>query len=209
MRTPWGDSRRRLRSETLRVPHALGFRRVRRGDNDEIGPCQQGVEIVRGMNFNAWNVVLRARIDPEHGHAKRLAQPGRLVADAPYPDDDGGGVREVDVRALARLLIPALLLSAPVLAQDPEGYTLQLLSTSQESAMRQFLERHRFEEPVATFHYERNGKALIGLVHGAYPGPSAAKAAAERVRKSVAGVDPWVRRLRSVQADAGGSGASR
>src|SRR5262245_22365075 len=63
------EIRRALHSaEPLRVPHALGFWRMRGGDNHKIGAWQQGIEVGDRMDLHPSDRIFLARIDPEDRH---------------------------------------------------------------------------------------------------------------------------------------------
>lgn len=86
-----------------------------------------------------------------------------------------------------------------VLAQNPEDYTLQLLATRSEDLMRTYLEEHHFNQPVAYFAFQREGKQWYAAVYGAYPGKSQAQRAVATLPPEVGKNTPWIRQFGGIQ----------
>ena len=105
--------------EARTVHEALGGRRVRHGQNHEVGARQLVVEPVGVVQLlDARRLVLAAGIDADHGDAECRGEPGRLGADAAYPHDEGSGFGQVDdVAGLPRGRTPL----APQLLRDSSG----------------------------------------------------------------------------------------
>jgi DamX protein len=85
-------------------------------------------------------------------------------------------------------------------AQAGEHYTLQLLVSRSEDAVRAFVERHGLEGELAWYHRLQNGQDRYTLVFGSYPDSAAAQAAITRLPAPVQRDKPWPRSFASVQA---------
>lgn len=81
-------------------------------------------------------------------------------------------------------------------AQNPGYYTVQLMSTGDESLLLKFVKTRNIEEKTAYF---RNDSGNYALLYGIYPTETAARDAAEALPKSMDIAKPWVRSLRAVQ----------
>jgi DamX protein len=86
-----------------------------------------------------------------------------------------------------------------LMGQDPANFSLQVLASGNEAAVRRYLERTRLPGRLVYFRSTRNGQPWFTVLHGSYPSRTAAQEALkglpERMRKSGA----WPRSLKSVQ----------
>lgn len=86
-----------------------------------------------------------------------------------------------------------------LLAQNPDDYTLQLLATRSEDLMRAYLGKHQFNEPVAYFAFQRDGKQWFAAVYGAYAGKAQAQNATATLPPDVGKNEPWIRQFGGIQ----------
>lgn len=86
-----------------------------------------------------------------------------------------------------------------VLAQNPDDYTLQLLATHSEDLIRAYLGKHQFNEPVAYFAFQRDGKQWFAAVYGAYAGKAQAQNATATLPPDVGKNEPWIRQFGGIQ----------
>lgn len=84
-------------------------------------------------------------------------------------------------------------------AQRPADYTLQLLATQSEDLMLKYLNRHKFNDTVAYFAFQRDGKQWYAAVYGAYPGKSQAQAAMATLPAGAKQNPPWIRQFSGIQ----------
>lgn len=156
------------------------------------------------------NAGLRARtlIDnyPDSGHAAEAA----VIVNMAHRMLSMEGVADAVARAAAETAVkepakeveeaPAGLLDASWIAQQkPSTYTIQLFSTSNEQALRSFVERHRMSD-VAWFRFGAPERAWYSLVYGVFDSVDDARLAAERLPASLRGEKPWIRKMGDVQA---------
>ncbi len=87
-----------------------------------------------------------------------------------------------------------------LLRQNPRTYTLQVLATGSEAALKKFIQRHKLEGKVAYFRSDRNGKPWYSLLYGLYPDHAAAKAAKAQLPEDIRARGGWPRSIESVQA---------
>lgn len=85
-----------------------------------------------------------------------------------------------------------------LLAQDPEDYTLQLLATHSEDLMRAYLDKFQFNEPVAYFAFQRDGKKWYAAVYGAFPAKAQAQNAVATLPPEIGKNAPWVRQFSGI-----------
>lgn len=83
--------------------------------------------------------------------------------------------------------------------QKPSAYTIQLFSTSNEQALRSFVERHRMND-VAWFRSGEPERPWYSLIHGVFDSIADARVAAEKLPASLRGERPWIRKMAEVQA---------
>jgi len=86
-----------------------------------------------------------------------------------------------------------------LLAQNPQDYTLQLLATHSEDLMRTYLDKHQFNEPVAYFAFQREGKQWYAAVYGAYSAKDKAESAVATLPPEVGKNTPWIRQFGGIQ----------
>lgn len=87
-----------------------------------------------------------------------------------------------------------------LLRQDPAAYTIQLLSTSDKSALLSFIRRHRLKRELAYFETSREDTQWYSLVYGVFSSPGNARTAAEKLPPSLRDQRPWIRKVADVQA---------
>lgn len=85
-----------------------------------------------------------------------------------------------------------------LLAQNPEDYTLQLLATHSEELMLAYLDKYQFNQPVAYFAFQREGKKWYAAVYGAYPEKSQAQNAVATLPPEVGKNAPWIRQFSGI-----------
>lgn len=83
--------------------------------------------------------------------------------------------------------------------QNPDSYTLQLISDFSNDRIRRYIERSDLHGDMAMFSALRGEKTLLSLVYGVYPDlESARKAVKQMSEEQRAGV-PLIRRIRDVE----------
>ena len=90
-----------------------------------------------------------------------------------------------------------------LLAQNPDAYTLQLISGHHKSTILKFLEKHPIEDkkPLAYFFSRKDGKNWHNLVYGNFETRQQANAIRDQLAKNLKDVEPWIRSLESIQID--------
>lgn len=111
--------------------------------------------------------------------------PGNLVAGTVQPDSSEPPADRV------------MLKGARWLASQPaSNYTVQLLAGENREGIEYFAAQRRTATPLAIFSMSREGRRLYALVQGSYASRADAELAAAKLP---AGIEPWVRSMKSVQ----------
>jgi DamX protein len=128
-----------------------------------------------------------------------LPEPEALtrVEPASYPDPRG---RFDERESTGPELRPGAKGAGWLMRQSPERYTLQLFGTSSLNRMVTYVNRQQDISEFALLTIERDGEPWYIVTYGLFSTPGAARTAAENLPSSVGRVDPWVRRVESVQA---------
>lgn len=82
--------------------------------------------------------------------------------------------------------------------QPPESYTIQLMGTFDEAALRRFIAASGIGKRGAWFRSRHQGRAWFVAVYGSYPNRPAALAAARLLPKRIAPRKTWVRKVADV-----------
>ncbi len=85
---------------------------------------------------------------------------------------------------------------------DAGHYTLQVLSHTDENAVRRYLSEHFGDGEAGYFAFELDGRVWYSVVTGDYPSYSAATAAGEVLAGRIRGSKPWVRKIAIIQKKA-------
>ncbi|ANB02113.1 AAA family ATPase [Ectothiorhodospira sp. BSL-9] len=83
--------------------------------------------------------------------------------------------------------------------QDRSHYTVQLLVSSSESGVQNFVQDTDLPGDVAWFRMRRDGRDLYGVVFGSYPGASAARSAIAALPADIRRNEPFIRSFGAVQ----------
>jgi DamX protein len=87
-----------------------------------------------------------------------------------------------------------------LMRQAPERYTLQLFGTSNLERMVAYVNRQEDISEFALLTLDRDGEPWYVVTYGLFSTPGAARDAAENLPGSTGRIDPWVRKVESVQA---------
>ncbi len=89
-----------------------------------------------------------------------------------------------------------------VMQQNPEHFTLQLVTGRQQATIDRFIAQHGLQPPALAYFYSiRNEKNWHNLIYGVYADRSTASAAIKQLPPELADVKPWIRQFRSIQAE--------
>jgi len=89
--------------------------------------------------------------------------------------------------------------SSFLLAQDPERFTMQLLTLSSLERAEAFVKRQDSSEEFAIYTINREGKQLFVITYGIFATRELAALAADNFTGELAEIKPWLRRLSGVQ----------
>ena len=89
--------------------------------------------------------------------------------------------------------------SAWILAQPPDRFTLQLLSSSSFERASAYVEQRNRPQDFALYRLQRNGKLLHVVIYGNYGTRGEAERAATTPEATAGGVKPWIRPFEQVQ----------
>ena len=129
--------------------------------------------------------------------------PASDTADA----DPGGGPRS-DAALLGEESVaeetaaaPGSVLESPnwILVQDAELFTVQMIASTDRSAIEAFLTRAELDPPNSIFSFDRRGTTWYALVHGLFPSIEAARSEVERMSPAALTDQPWIRAVGRVQ----------
>lgn len=84
---------------------------------------------------------------------------------------------------------------------QPKGhYTIQLMATGNEAAMKRFITKNELHEHTGYYRSQRNGKGWFSLVQGSFESPLLAKKAIKQLTFSLQKSQPWIRPIAGIQA---------
>lgn len=135
-------------------------------------------------------VAASARADASTSQAPGPATPA-AAAPTPSPDEPA---------AVASLSSPGSRSASPWLAAlEPDHYTLQVLSHTNEESVRRYLAENFEDGEAGYFAFLLDGKTWYTVVYGDYASHSQAKAAGAGLAGRLQGAEPWVRKVAIVQ----------
>lgn len=82
---------------------------------------------------------------------------------------------------------------------EPKHYTLQVLSHTNEGAVRRYLDENFKDGQAGYFAFELDGRTWYSLVYGDFARYSQATAEGERLAGQLPGPEPWVRKFAIIQ----------
>lgn len=86
--------------------------------------------------------------------------------------------------------------------QNPEYFTLQLVTGRQQATIERFIAKYKLQsEVLAYFYSRRNEKNWHNLIYGVYPDRATANKAITQLPPELADVKPWIRQFRSIQSE--------
>lgn len=89
-----------------------------------------------------------------------------------------------------------------LLEQDPDYFTLQLVTVSSSASASAFVARQQDPGEFTVYQLQRDGRILHVVLYGLFSSRSAAEAAADSLPLEVGRVQPWIRPVGQVQAAA-------
>lgn len=87
-----------------------------------------------------------------------------------------------------------------VQAQDPDHFTVQIISSPSEAAVREHLRRHPLPGVTATYPYRQGGIDRFALLYGTFPDRAKASEALRGLPEDHRRSSPWVRSFRELRA---------
>lgn len=87
-----------------------------------------------------------------------------------------------------------------LMSQDPEGYTIQLAGTPEESKAHAFIDKYPLSGDIVAVHTVRGGRTWYMVLYNSYPTLAAARADINELPPAVRRNQPFARRFASVQA---------
>lgn len=83
--------------------------------------------------------------------------------------------------------------------QDSKMYTIQLMSSSNESSIMTYYKENDINNKGGYFKYNKNGRVRFALVFGTYPTVADATKAISELPENLRKKSPWVRRIKSLK----------
>jgi septal ring-binding cell division protein DamX len=84
-------------------------------------------------------------------------------------------------------------------AQNPNYYTLQLASSTNEALIKKYYSENKLAGKAGYYRSHRSGQDWYALVYGAYPSVQEAKAAIATLPDGLKKWSPWVRNIKSIR----------
>ncbi|WP_455219397.1 AAA family ATPase [Kaarinaea lacus] len=89
-----------------------------------------------------------------------------------------------------------------ILQQNPEHYTLQLVTGHQRTTIDNFITKYQLQpQQLAYFYSTRNEKQWHNLIYKVYPDRKTAHSAIKQLPPQLASVKPWIRQIASIQSE--------
>jgi len=126
-------------------------------------------------------------------------EPTPEPAPVPEPEPAPAPVPEPEPEPVVLPISEPFQDSAWILRQDPERFTMQLLTLSSRERAAQFIQRQPHPEEFAMYRILRDGNTFYVVIYGVFSGPGAAESASRSFVGELAAIKPWIRPLRLVQ----------
>jgi len=88
---------------------------------------------------------------------------------------------------------------ASLLQSSPDNYTIQLMSSRNETQMVKYIQENKLAGKAEYYSYRHNNEVWYGLVYGSYATRAAAEAKAQSLQQSLGLSGPWVRQILIIQ----------
>jgi len=86
-----------------------------------------------------------------------------------------------------------------LLRQNPNNYTIQLISLQSEATLANFINAHNLAEGSSYFFQKTKGGTLYSLLYGIYDSQAAAKRTLDRLPPELHKTGPWIRTIGQIQ----------
>ena len=141
---------------------------------------------------------------PQSQPAVEAAQPSTVAPETAVPQEESVPVAPpmaaVEPAVPAAAELPELFNDADwLLRQNPERYTLQMLTLSSRQRAVQFINRQQNQEEFALYSWQRDGARLYVVTYGVFSGSAGARRAIDGFSGELGRINPWVRSMRTVQ----------
>jgi len=88
-----------------------------------------------------------------------------------------------------------------ILDQQNSAYALQVLSIKNKDNLLQFCKKHNICDKSAFYTTQINGKKLMRLIYGSYPGHDSAKQAISKLPAALQKLSPWARSFKQIKSE--------
>lgn len=89
-----------------------------------------------------------------------------------------------------------------ILQQNPEHYTLQLVTGHQRTTIDNFIAKYQLQpQQLAYFFSTRNEKQWHNLIYSVYPDRKTANSAIKQLPSQLVSIKPWIRQIASIQSE--------
>ena len=86
-----------------------------------------------------------------------------------------------------------------ILATDKKHYALQLVASSNEKKIKDFITKNKLEDKAKYYVGSRDGKPWYTVIYGDYSDKQAALASVNKLPAEVKKLGPWARQYSSIQ----------
>jgi DamX protein len=85
------------------------------------------------------------------------------------------------------------------MSQPAENYTIQIVASGNEAAVRRFITEHNLQDAAAYYRSQRNGSNWFTVILGSFETLSQAKSALSKLDSSLQMAKPWIKPVAQVQ----------
>jgi len=166
--------------------------------------------------LRAANPSLAASLAAKSTAAPSRAAPAETPVDSPKADSsasatagDGPVAVSPGTASASTTVEPGAVAQAPMAGRrsasawladlDPDHYTLQVLSHTDEASVRRYLDENFDDGEAGYFAFQLDGKTWYTVVYGEFANHSQAKTAGQGLATRLRGPEPWVRKIAIIQ----------
>lgn len=86
-----------------------------------------------------------------------------------------------------------------IMNQPGDYYTIQIIATSNEAALRRFINENHLQNSAVYYQTQRNGSDWFTLIQGSFKSLSLAKGAIKKLASPLQKAEPWIKPIADIQ----------
>ncbi len=168
------------------------------GNNDAVELYSQQLKL-QFPDSDEYLLLMQTEAQPVYAHSAppanndlRAASTSNITASA---------TALIDQQSIRKKPNKPLQKKAWLLAQDPRHYTVQLMSGSNESAIKRFYEQNQLPQQIAYYAIKNKDSLWYTMLYGSFSGFSKAREAINQLPVNLRNKQPWVRSFDSIQKE--------